>query len=41
MTPSASHTGYASAFARAGFTVVARHVAPSPIMRYDLKTTTR
>jgi GNAT superfamily N-acetyltransferase len=33
---SASSTGYASAFTRAGFTVVARYVAPRPIMRYDL-----
>src|SRR5262245_26811062 len=37
LTPSASGTGYASTFARAGFEVVARHVAPRPIMRRDLK----
>ncbi len=37
LTPSASHTGFASTFARAGFTEVARHVRPRPILRYDLK----
>lgn len=36
LTPSTSHTGYASTFARLGFTIVARHVPPRPIMRYDL-----
>jgi GNAT superfamily N-acetyltransferase len=36
-TPSASGTGYASTFARAGFKTVARHVPPRPIMRRDLK----
>jgi GNAT superfamily N-acetyltransferase len=36
LTPSASHTGYATTFARAGFKIVARHVLPRPIMRYDL-----
>lgn len=36
LTPSSSGTGYASTFARAGFKTVARHVAPRPIMRYDL-----
>lgn len=35
LTPSASHTGYASTFARAGFKVVARHVPSRPIMRYE------
>jgi hypothetical protein len=35
-TPSASGTGYASTFARAGFKTVARRVPPRPIMRYDL-----
>jgi len=35
LTPSASGTGFASTFARAGFKVVARHAAPRPIMRYD------
>ena len=39
LTPSTSHTGYASTFARLGFKVVARHVPPRPIMRYDLKAT--
>jgi GNAT superfamily N-acetyltransferase len=37
LTPSASHTGYASTFTRAGFKIVARHVPPRPIMRYDLQ----
>jgi GNAT superfamily N-acetyltransferase len=32
-TPSASSTGYASTFARAGFKTVARRVPPRPIMR--------
>jgi GNAT superfamily N-acetyltransferase len=36
LTPSASSTGYASTFARAGFTTVARHVPPRPIMRHGL-----
>src|SRR2546425_3936217 len=36
-TPSASGTGYASTFARAGFKIVARRVPPRPIMRHDLK----
>ena len=35
-TPSTSHTGYESTFARAGFTTVARHVTSRPIMRYDI-----
>ena len=38
LTPSASGTGFASTFARAGFTTVARLVPPRPIMRHDLKT---
>jgi GNAT superfamily N-acetyltransferase len=37
LTPSASGTGYASTFERAGFKTVARHVPPRPIMRYDLE----
>jgi GNAT superfamily N-acetyltransferase len=37
LTPSASSTGYASTFARAGFQIVARHVPPRPIMRYELR----
>jgi GNAT superfamily N-acetyltransferase len=37
-TPSASGTGYASTFARAGFRIVARRVAARPIMRRDLTT---
>ena len=36
LTPSASGTGYASTFARAGFKTVARRAPPRPIMRYDL-----
>jgi GNAT superfamily N-acetyltransferase len=36
-TPSASHTGYVSTFRRAGFRIVARRVAPRPIMRYDFR----
>jgi GNAT superfamily N-acetyltransferase len=36
LTPSASGTGHASTFARAGFQIVARHVRPRPIMRLDL-----
>jgi GNAT superfamily N-acetyltransferase len=35
-TPSASGTGYASTFARAGFKIVACHFPPRPIMRHDL-----
>jgi len=37
LTPSASGTGYASSFARAGFKVVGRHTPPRPIMRRDLR----
>lgn len=36
-TPSASGTGYASTFARAGFKTVARRVPSRPMMRHDLK----
>ena len=36
-TPSASGTGFASTFERAGFKTVGRHVPPRPIMRHDLK----
>lgn len=36
LTPSASGTGYATTFARAGFKVVAQHRPPRPIMRYEL-----
>lgn len=35
-SPSASFTGFASTFARAGFKTVVRHVPPRPIMRHDL-----
>lgn len=41
LTPSTSHTGYASTFARARFKIVARHVLPRPIVRYDLEAITR
>lgn len=37
LSPSASGTGYASTFARAGFKTVARRAPPRPIMRHDLK----
>lgn len=37
LTPSASGTGYASTFARAGFEIVKRHTPPRPIMRRYLK----
>ena len=40
LTPSASHTGYASTFARAGFATVARHVPARPIMRYTSSSAT-
>jgi GNAT superfamily N-acetyltransferase len=40
-TPSASGTGYASTFARAGFEVVARRVPPRPIMRHYLSISSR
>lgn len=36
LTSTTSFTGYASAFARAGFTVIARHTPSRPIMRLDL-----
>jgi GNAT superfamily N-acetyltransferase len=39
VTPSASFTGYASTFARAGFTTVARRAPARPIMRHDLRAT--
>jgi GNAT superfamily N-acetyltransferase len=38
LSPSASGTGYASTFARAGFRVVGRRTPPRPIMRRDLST---
>jgi GNAT superfamily N-acetyltransferase len=37
LTPSASGTGYASTFARAGFRIVGRRTPPRPIMRRDLR----
>lgn len=37
VSPSASGTGYASTFARAGFRTVARRVPARPIMRHDLE----
>lgn len=36
-TPSASFTGFASTFERAGFTTVARNTPSRPIMRHDLQ----
>jgi GNAT superfamily N-acetyltransferase len=36
VSPSASGTGYASTFARAGFKTVARRAPARPIMRHDL-----
>jgi GNAT superfamily N-acetyltransferase len=41
LTPSASSTGFATTFVRAGFTTVARHVPSRPIMRHDLKALPR
>jgi hypothetical protein len=41
LTSSASSTGYASTFARAGFTTVARRVPARPIMRHDLRVPPR
>jgi len=37
LSPSSTSTGYATTFARLGFKIVARHIPPRPIMRYDLK----
>jgi len=37
VSPSASGSGYASTFARAGFKIIARRVPARPIMRHDLK----
>ena len=37
VSPSASGSGYASTFARAGFNTVARRVPARPIMRHDLQ----
>ena len=39
VSPSASSTGYATTFARAGFKEVARRDTPRPIMRHDLRGT--
>jgi hypothetical protein len=39
-TPSASGTGYATTFARAGFQTIATHTPPRPIMRHNLKNIT-
>lgn len=38
-SPSATGTGFASAFKQAGFKVIACHVPARPIMRHDLKPT--
>jgi len=37
LTPSSSSTGFVSTFKRAGFKIVARHVPPRPIMRYEFR----
>lgn len=37
LSPSSTSTGYVSTFKRFGFKVVAHHVPPRPIMRYDFK----
>jgi hypothetical protein len=37
LTPSASSTGFATTFVRAGFEIVARHFPPRPIMRHVFK----
>ena len=39
VSPSASGSGYASTFARAGFKTIARRIPARPIMRLDLKAT--
>jgi hypothetical protein len=36
LSPSTTHTGYASTFERLGFRTVARHARARPIMRYEL-----
>jgi GNAT superfamily N-acetyltransferase len=41
VSPSASSTGYASTFARAGFKTIARRAPARPIMRHDLKAIAR
>ncbi|WP_211852516.1 GNAT family N-acetyltransferase [Plastoroseomonas hellenica] len=41
VSPSASGSGYASTFARAGFKVVARRAPARPIMRHDLSGSAR
>jgi GNAT superfamily N-acetyltransferase len=38
LSPSASSTGYASTFLRAGFKIVVRRSPPRPIMRHDLRS---
>lgn len=35
LTPSSSSTGYLTTFLRAGFSIVARHDPPRPIVRYE------
>jgi hypothetical protein len=37
LSPSASGSGYASTFPRAGFREVVRRIPARPIMRHDLK----
>lgn len=38
LSPSSTNTGYVSTFKRMGFKIVARHVPPRPIMRYEFKS---
>jgi GNAT superfamily N-acetyltransferase len=38
VSPSATGTGYAATFKRAGFKIVARRIPARPIMRHDLET---
>jgi hypothetical protein len=40
-SPSATGTGFASTFLRAGFEVIARRTPERPIMRYDISRTAR
>ena len=37
LSPSSTGTGFVSTFERLGFKTIARHVAPRPIMRHDLR----
>ena len=37
LSPSSTNTGYVSTFKQMGFKIVARHVPPRPIMRYEFR----